>query len=192
MQKDLYEQMKNEAGTANVINSKSGEVLVLLSTPSFDPNEFELGISSGNYKGWKENQKQPLLNRFPLAYSPGSTIKVITSTVTLNNGLDPKRIYDIPEKRWQLDSSWGNYKVTRLYDKDHLVDLSSTITNSDNIYFAKVGLEMGAEKFINGLKSFGIGEEFPFEYPMVSSQVSNDGSIKSDIQLADSSLVRKK
>lgn len=186
MQKTLYEQMKNEAGTASAVNPKTGEVLSLISTPSYDPNEFELGISSASYDQLKENPKNPLQNRFNLAYSPGSTMKGITAAVALNNGIDPNKEYAISGKQWQKDSSWGNYKVTRVYDFDSSVDLKSALTFSDNIYFAKVALEMGADNFIDGLHSFGFGEELPFSYPVADSQVSNNGKITSDIQLADS------
>ncbi|WP_210366994.1 penicillin-binding transpeptidase domain-containing protein [Bacillus sp. REN3] len=188
MQKTLYGQMKGEAGAASIINPATGEVLSLLSSPSFDPNEFELGISSKNYKQLDDNPKKPLLNRFTIAYAPGSTMKAITSSVLLKNGFDPEKVYRISGKQWQKDASWGNYKVTRVNEHDETVDLESAIKLSDNIYFAQAALELGADKFISGLKEFGFGEELPFNYPLTPSQVSNDGKIKSDIQLADSSF----
>ncbi|MBM7585752.1 penicillin-binding protein [Bacillus pakistanensis] len=188
MQKTLYQQMKTEAGTATAIHPKTGEVLSLLSTPSYDPNEFVLGISSSRYKALEENPKKPLLNRFSLAYSPGSTMKGITSTVALNNGLDPNKTFSIPDKQWQKDSSWGDYKVTRVFTNDSSVDLESALKFSDNIYFAQIGLETGDKNFVEGLKKFGFGEEIPFTYPITASQVSNNGKISSEIQLADSAF----
>ncbi len=189
MQKKIYEQMKNEAGTAAALNPQTGEALALVSTPAYDPNEFVLGISSEKYKKLADDPKKPLRNRFPLTYSPGSTMKGITASVGLKSGkLDPSKIYDIQGKTWKKDESWGNYKVVRVFANESKVDLESAIKFSDNIYFARVGMEMGADTFIAGLKDFGFGEDIPFSYPIYKSQVSNDGKISKEVQLADSAF----
>lgn len=189
MQKKIYAQMKDEAGTAAAINPQTGEALALVSTPAYDPNDFVLGMSSEKYKKLADDPKKPLRNRFPLTYSPGSTMKGITASVGLKSDkLDPNKIYDIPGKKWQKDNSWGNYKVVRVFDNESKVDLESALKFSDNIYFARVGLDMGAETFIAGLKDFGFGEEIPMSYPIYKSQVSNDGEISKEVQLADSAF----
>ncbi|MGM0754107.1 MAG: penicillin-binding transpeptidase domain-containing protein [Bacillota bacterium] len=189
MQKKIYEQMKNEAGTAAALNPQTGEALALVSTPAYDPNDFVLGMSSEKYKKLADDPKNPLRNRFPIAYSPGSTMKGITASAGLKSGkLDPNKIYDIKGKKWQKDDSWGNYKVVRVFDNDSKVDLESALKFSDNIYFARVGLEMGAETFIAGLKDFGFGDEIPTSYPIYKSQISNDGTISKEVQLADSAF----
>ncbi|MBW3114365.1 penicillin-binding transpeptidase domain-containing protein [Bacillus sp. MCCB 382] len=189
MQKKIYAQMKDEPGTAAALNPQTGEALALVSTPAYNPNDFVLGISSEKYKTLADDPKKPLRNRFPLAYSPGSTMKGITASVGLKSGkLDPAKIYDIKGKTWKKDESWGNYKVVRVFDNESRVDLESALKFSDNIYFARVGLEMGADTFITGLKDFGFGEEIPMSYPIYKSQVSNDGSISKEVQLADSAF----
>ena len=180
MQKAVYEQMKDEAGTATAINPNTGEVLSLLSVPSFDPNEFALGsISAEKRKALQEDPKKPLLNRFTSTYSPGSTMKPITASIGLKSGkLDPAKTYAIPEKQWQKDKSWGGYFVTRFLNNDKEVNLEDAIKFSDNIYFARAGLDMGKETFIQGLKNFGFEEDIPFAYPITSSQIANEGKIK--------------
>jgi penicillin-binding protein 3 len=189
LQKAIYEQMKTEAGTAASINPQTGEVLALISTPSFDPNQFVLGISNSEYKKLEDNPLNPLLNRFSATYSPGSTMKPITASAGfMADTLDPNKVFEIKGKQWQKDDSWGDYQVTRVFDNDTTVDLESGLKFSDNIYFARIGLEMGEENFVNGLKKFGFGEELPFAYPIKSSQISNDGEIKKEIQLADSAF----
>ena len=189
MQKKIYGQMKDEAGTAAALNPQTGEALALVSTPAYDPNEFVLGMSGEKYKKLAEDPKKPLRNRIPLAYSPGSTMKGITASVGLKSGkLDPGKIYDIKGKTWKKDDSWGNYKVVRVFDNESKVDLESALKFSDNIYFARVGLEMGADTFIAGLKDFGFGEEIPMSYPIYKSQVSNNGKISKEVQLADSAF----
>ncbi|RIW36072.1 penicillin-binding transpeptidase domain-containing protein [Bacillus salacetis] len=187
LQKELYEQMKDETGTAAALNPNTGEVLSMISVPSFDPNEFALGISSTKYKALQDNPDQPLLNRVVNAYSPGSTMKPITAAIGLNSGkLDPAKAYTIEGKQWQKDESWGGYKVTRVFDNDTKVDLESALKFSDNIYFARAGLDMGADTFQQGLKNFGFGEDIPFAYPITASQITNEGEINKEILLADS------
>ncbi|MGM0843571.1 MAG: penicillin-binding transpeptidase domain-containing protein [Bacillota bacterium] len=186
-QKALYEKMKEEAGTAAAVHPNTGEVLSLISVPSFDPNQFALGISSKDYKALQDNPDTPLTNRIVNAYSPGSAMKAITAAIGINSGkLDPAQTYTIEGKQWQKDNSWGGYKVTRVYDNDTNVDLLSALKYSDNIYFARVGLEMGADTFQQGLKNFGFGEDIPFQYPITSSQIANEGEIADEILLADS------
>jgi penicillin-binding protein 3 len=189
MQKKLYDQMKNEVGTAAAVNPETGEALALVSVPSYDPNEFALGIAPDKYDKIYNNPDKPLRNRFYQTYSPGSAMKGITAAVGLKSGkLDPNKTFEIKGKRWQKDESWGGYEVVRVFDNDSVVDLESAMKYSDNIYFARVGLEMGAKTFIKGLKDFGFGEEIPMSYPIQKSQISNNGEIKKEIQLADSAF----
>jgi penicillin-binding protein 3 len=189
MQKKLYDQMKDEVGTAAAVDPKTGEALALVSVPSYDPNEFALGMAGDKYDKIYNDPDKPLRNRFYQTYSPGSAMKAITASVGLKSGkLDPNKTFDIKGKRWQKDESWGGYQVVRVFDNDSVVDLESGLKYSDNIYFARVGLEMGAETFIKGLKDFGFGEEIPMSYPIEKSQISNDGKISKEIQLADSAF----
>jgi penicillin-binding protein 3 len=69
----LYEQLKNEVGTAVAIHPKTGDVLGLVSAPSFNPNDFSFGIDSNTYQALANNPNKPLLNRFTKTFSPGST-----------------------------------------------------------------------------------------------------------------------
>jgi cell division protein FtsI/penicillin-binding protein 2 len=186
LQKQLYAEMDGEAGTASAVNPKTGEVLAELSSPSFDPNEFARGITGDRYKELQENPLQPLLNRFAAAYSPGSTIKPITAAVAMKAGkLDPAAGKKIEGLQWQKDSSWGNYRVTRVSTSAAPVTLESALVASDNIYFAMTALNTGTEQMKSGLNAFGFGEKFPFMYPLRNSQLSNSGEFDSDIMLAD-------
>ncbi len=179
----IYNLFNNDAGTAVSLNPQTGEVLSLVSSPAYNPNDFILGISSENLKHLNEDQHKPLLNRFTQSYAPGSIIKPITATIGLNNRWDPYVEKKIVGKQWQKDSSWGNYAVTRVMDVNN-VDLTNALVYSDNIYFAQMALEMGVDHFLEGLNSFGFNETIPFSYGMSMSTVDNNG-INSDIQLAD-------
>lgn len=185
LQKKIYEEMKGEPGASAAINPKTGEVLALVSSPSFDSNAYTTYKSNTQLAAW-EGAKEPFKNRFSAAYSPGSTFKLITAAIGLDNGkINPDEVIDIQGKEWQLDKSWGSYMVKRVTDSVSSVNLRAAFVNSDNIYFAKAAINIGKEDFINGSKKFGIGEKLPIAYPITNSQVSNDSTIKNDVALAD-------
>ncbi len=186
LQKKIYSEMNGEKGAATAINPKTGEVLAMVSAPSYDSNTFTTYISKTQQAKWEENNHTDEINRFNKTYSPGSTLKFLTSVIGLENGvIDPNEAKDIEGLAWQKDSTWGDYKITRVIDPGKSVTLKDAANYSDNIYYAQVALDLGSEKLINGLKSFGIGEELKFEYPMETTQISNDGELNRDILLAD-------
>ena len=186
LQSNIYSEMAGEKGAATAVNPKTGEVLAMVSAPSYDSNTFTTYISKTQEAKWEENDYADELNRFNKTYSPGSTMKFLTSVIGLENGvIDPNEEKNIEGLTWQKDSSWGDYKITRVTDPGKSVNLKDAANYSDNIYYGQVALDLGSEKFINGLKSFGIGEELTFEYPMETTQISNDGDLNRDILLAD-------
>ncbi|OCA88972.1 penicillin-binding transpeptidase domain-containing protein [Pseudobacillus wudalianchiensis] len=186
LQKMMYEQFKGKPGTAAAVNPKTGEVLALASSPAFDPNEFVLGVSSSRYQQLENNPAKPLLNRFAATYAPGSSIKPITAAIALKAGtLDPAKERPIKGLKWQKDASWGSYSVTRVKDPGEPVNLQKAFIYSDNIYFAQTAIEAGKDNMTNGLRSFGLGEKFPFAYPIRASQISNSGTLDKEILLGD-------
>ncbi|RSD27107.1 penicillin-binding transpeptidase domain-containing protein [Mesobacillus subterraneus] len=183
-QQQLYDQLKGKAGMASAINPETGETLALVSAPGFDPNEMTLGISQNKRKMLEEDPLQPFLNRFKLTYAPGSVIKPITAAIGLENDkLKLDTAFDINEKQWQKDASWGNYKVTRYSDVKGSINLEKALVYSDNIYFARAALGMGTDTFTAGLKKFGFEDQPEYLYPIEPSQI---GKIDNEIRLADS------
>lgn len=190
LQKKTYEAMLGEAGTSAAVDPNTGETLALVSSPGFDPTEFMLGISGTRYKELEEHPLSPLFNRFSATYAPGSTIKPVTAAIGMEAGtLNPTEGLTINGETWQKDSSWDEYRVTRVHEEaPNPIDLKKALVYSDNIYFAQEALEMGRETFVNGMNGFGFGEEIPFSYGLKSSQLSNNGKISSEGQLADTSF----
>lgn len=86
--------------------------------------------------------------------------------------------------KWQKDSSWGSYQVTRVSDVSQ-VDLKTALIYSDNIYMAQETLKMGEKKFRTGLDKFIFGEDLDLPISMNPAQISNEDSFNSDILLAD-------
>lgn len=185
VQDALYKEMKGQSGSAVAINPKNGDILGLVSTPSFNPNDFALGLSTSAYNKLNKDPEKPLLNRFAGSFTPGSVFKTITSAIALNNqSIDPNQKVAISGKAWQKDSSWGKYHVTRL-DNLSSVNLKDALTVSDNIYFAQTALKIGGDNFVKGAKAFGFGESLPIPYPMQKSTLSNDGKLDSEMLLAN-------
>lgn len=186
LQKEIYSQMKGDSGTSSAINPKTGEVLALVSSPSYDSNLFSTYIPESLSNLWKDKTKDPFTNRFSQVYSPGSTFKLVTAAIGLRQKtLNPTEAINISGTTWQKDNSWGSYKITRVDDIKRPVNLRDAFVYSDNIYFAMQALKIGKDNFINGSKAFGIGEALPIDYPIAKSQISSEGSIKNDIALAD-------
>ncbi|CAI6033448.1 penicillin-binding transpeptidase domain-containing protein [Cohnella sp. JJ-181] len=185
LQKTIYEEIKADASSAAAIEPKTGEVLALLSSPSYDPNAFARGLSNKQYAAWNDDPRHPFLNRFSKGYAPGSSFKIVTAAIGADAGtLHPEEAVAISGLKWTKDGSWGSYYVKRVHAVNP-VDLSKALVYSDNIYFAQAALALGKEKFAEAAAKFGIGEAIPIAYPLAESQLSNKG-IKSEIQLADS------
>lgn len=185
LQKTIYEEIKADASSAAAIEPRTGEVLALLSSPSYDPNAFARGLSAKQYAAWNDDPRHPFLNRFSKGYAPGSSFKIVTAALGLDAGtLDPDKAVEISGLKWTKDGSWGSYYVKRVHAVNP-VDLSKALTYSDNIYFAQAALALGKDKFAEDAAKFGIGEAIPIVYPLAKSQLSNKG-LKSEIQLADS------
>ena len=185
VQKTAYDQFAQDPGTAAAMNPKTGEVLALVSTPGYDPNEFVLGMSDARWNALNEDASNPLMNRFVNTWVPGSTFKGITAAVGVDAGIiNPDENLGYVGLSWQKDASWGDYHVTTLTDYGETVNLVNAMTYSDNIYFAREALKIGADTMEEKLKSFGF-EELPFDLTMQASTFDDDGKIDSEIQLAD-------
>lgn len=184
-QKIAFDSLKDQAGSTVVTEPTTGDLLVLASSPSFDPNKMTNGISQEDYDAYHNNKDLPFISRFATGYAPGSTFKTITAAIGLDNGtINPETVLSINGLKWQKDSSWGDYFVTRVSDVAS-VNLRNALVYSDNIYMAQQTLAMGEDKFRAGLEKFIFGEELDLPIAMNPAQISNDKSFNSEILLAD-------
>lgn len=187
MQSLLYSQIENDKGSSVAMNPNTGEVLALVSTPSYDPNDFVLGMSNDKWNNLNNDPNKPLYNRFQATATPGSSFKPITAVIGVDTKkIDPNTNKNITGLSWKKDNSWGNYSVTRVSDYGGSSNLLNALVYSDNIYFAQAALDIGKDTFKDKLNSFGFSEKIPFEYPLYNSQFSSDKNFKTEVQLADS------
>lgn len=186
LQQTAYEQFKDERGAVAAMNPVTGEILALVSTPGYDPNEFILGITDARWEELNNPETMPLQSRFQSTWIPGSTFKGITAAIGVDSGkLDPAANLGYVGLSWQKDKSWGDYYVTTLTDYGENVNLENALVYSDNIYFARTALNIGADVMQEYFGKMGFDEEIPFELSLQQSTYDDDGNIDSDIQLAD-------
>ena len=185
LQQSLYNEYQNDKSASVALNPQTGEVLALVSTPSYSNNDFVLGLSTDKWNALNNDSNQPLMSRYKQTYTPGSTMKPITAAI----GLETKTIdanKDLGAKdKWQKDSSWGNYYVTTLHAPSPN-NLKNAITYSDNVYFARSALNIGKDNLFKYYKNLKIGEKIPFELSLNRSQYINKNQKVNDQFIADS------
>ncbi len=158
LQEATEKAFEGRAGAAVAIDPRTGEILAMVSVPSFDPNLFVNGISSADYKGLLEADKKPLLNRLLRGtYTPGSTMKPFVGLAGLELGL--RR----PEDTVLSTGEFFIPGQSRAYRDDvrggfGRVDLVQAIAMSVNTYFYSVALDMGIDRFSGYLGRFGFGQ----------------------------------
>lgn len=187
LQETMYEELIQDNGASVILNPANGEVLALVSTPSYDPNDFILGLSKEKWDTINSDKNKPLFNRFQATFAPGSCFKPFTALIGLDTKkLDSNKDRSIKGISWQKDSSWGNYYITRVKEYEGKNNLLNALIYSDNIYFGQIALEIGKDDFKKRLNEFGIGEKIKFEYPLFNSQISSNNEFNTEVQLADS------
>ena len=189
LQQNIYNQMENDKGFFVVMEPQTGDLLALVSTPTFDSNDFVVGLTTEQWNNLNNDESKPLYNRFIQKYCPGSTFKPVTGAIGLTLGtIDPNEDLGYSGTSWQKDSSWGNYNITTLTAYNGPKNLMNAIMYSDNIYFAQSVLKMGAENFTSSLDKLGFNEQLEFPLSLAKSQyASNNGTtIEGETKLADS------
>ena len=186
MQSKLYNELKNDAGFFVVMHPNTGALLALVSTPSYDPNDFTLGLSTEKWNAIKNNENKPMLARYLQSYCPGSTFKAVTGAVGLTTGkLSTSDTFSYSGLSWKKDG-WGQYDITTLTAYSGPKNLENAMIHSDNIYFAQAALQIGAKSFTSGLKQIKFGENIDFTLGNIKSQYANNGEISNEKVLADS------
>lgn len=140
------------------IDPNNGEILALVSSPSYDSNPFVSGISRNKYSELLNDPDKPLYNRALLgAYPPASTVKPYISIAALSEGVvSPKSVVNDPgwwqlpgtEKRYRDWLKWGHGRV----------DVLKAIEESVDTYFYQVAYDMGIDRLKLWMSKFGYGE----------------------------------
>ncbi len=142
-------------GAVVALDPRNGEVLVLMSRPSFDPNLFARGIQRDEWAALRDDPGKPLHNRALYGmYPPGSTYKVVTALAGLESGtirpddvVDCKGSYRLGRRRYRCWKRWGHGEV----------DLHKAIVQSCDVYFYKLGEALGVDTLAYYARALGLG-----------------------------------
>lgn len=157
LQKAAYEALKDKRGAVVVINSKNGEILAMVSSPSFDPNIFVSGVSSKEYKKLSNTLQRPMFNRAVRGvYPPASTIKPFVGLAGLDKGFitTSTTIYD-PGK-YKLSNSSHYYRDWKKTGHG-MINFKRSITVSCDTFYYQLGNKMGISNIEDMLVKFGLG-----------------------------------
>ncbi len=169
LQEAVYNAMKDVKRGAAIVSTPKGEILAMVSKPSFDPNLFTLGsnylVSSGSsYFSvsdiLSDSKNQPLLNRaISGLYPPGSTFKLIVAASGLSN--------KIIDANWQIQDtgvlnvgsfSFSNWYYTGYGGTDGMVNVVKGIQRSNDIFFYKLAEKVGVDTVSKTASEFGLGK----------------------------------
>ena len=155
IQNRALEMFKDQSGAAVMMDCRTGDVLCLVSAPSFDANQFVKGVSRAEYEALATYDHKPLFNKALTAtYPPGSTFKTMVALAALEYGVDPNRTY-VCNKVW----NWGGRPWH--CDKAHGVqNMHSAISTSCDIFFYQTALTVGPDRIASVARKFGLGDIF--------------------------------
>jgi len=158
LQLKAQEILGDQRAAVVAINPQTGEILALISTPTFDPNLFVAGISQKDYDSLEKAFGQPLYNRVLRGrYAPGSTIKPFISLEgLLSDAITPDTTYYDPGWFKLKDSEHIYYGYMR--QAHGLVNIIKAITESSDIYFYNLAIKLGIERIADMLSRFGFGQ----------------------------------
>ena len=184
VQTKVYEQFKEDKGAQVVMNYNTGELLALVSTPSYDANDFSLGITNEEWDRLQNDEKKPMFNKYLATYAPGSSFKPIVGAIGLmTNSFTATEDFGRSGTKWQKDSSWKDLYITTLETYQGEANLQNALVYSDNIYFAKAALKIGKDNLQTGLKNIGFDEKLNFVQDISTSSF---GKMDSEASLANS------
>ncbi|MDE0884245.1 MAG: penicillin-binding protein 2 [Myxococcota bacterium] len=158
---DAFRSVPGRRGALVALDPRNGEVLALVSEPAYDPNEFAGGIGSEAWEGLISDESRPLRNRAVSGqYPPGSTYKAVVATAGLSEGvLDPEEEVFCPG---EFKLGRHTYRCWKRGGHGN-VDLDEAMLGSCDVYFYKLGIELGVDTIAKYAKKFGLGRETGIE-----------------------------
>lgn len=161
LQKEAEKAFGEKAGALVAIKPGTGEILGMVSKPSFDPNLFTRGMSREKWEAITNNKKNPMLNRaLQSRYPPGSTFKIVTAVA----GLEEKVINPDTKVECRGGINYGPWHFGCWRPGGHgIISLHRAIVESCDVYFYEVGRRLGIDKIYEYATSLGLGKKTGIE-----------------------------
>jgi len=182
-------------GALVALDPRTGEVLAMVSNPSFDPSPLASHSGAKQRTAWNRlahSTSKPLLARaFQEVYPPGSTFKMVTASAALQNGMTPSTLFpnppqlDLPQTTNTLQNFGGEHCLGGIPQ----LTLAQALTVSCNVVFGEVGLRLGADKLVAQAQRFGFGQHVPFDLPFAEGQIPPASSFTDNLPLVAYSAI---
>jgi len=159
----VHERLAGESAACTVMDCTNGDVLALASTPGYDPNSFNVGISATEWKALTENDHKPLINKaLSGLYPPGSTFKAAVALAAVeDNVVSPDFAVVCTGK-----TSIGSHDFHCWKKGGHgRMNLHNGIKQSCDVYFYEVARRLGVDRIEAAAKKLGMGEPTGIEIP---------------------------
>jgi penicillin-binding protein 2 len=162
IQNRALEVMGEESGAIVVMDCRSGDILCMVSAPSFDANRFVKGLSGPEYKALAEYERKPLLDKAMTGtFPPGSTFKPTVALAALTAGVDPEQRINCGGSWYYGGRSWRCWEP-RGHGPQNMHD---AIKNSCDVYFYQTALRVGPDPIAEAARAVGFGQIFDIGIP---------------------------
>src|SRR5690554_1974535 len=160
VQRFAWERLRGESASAVVMDIHSGDVISLVSAPAYDPNQFNMGYGTADYKALLESPYLPLMNKSLAGmYPPGSTFKMVVAMAAVEAGVDPSHRVFCPGHY-----SLGSHDFHCWKKGGHgAVNLHEALKHSCDVYFYDVARRIGITSIAEMARKFGLGQTYDFE-----------------------------
>ncbi len=174
------ELLAERRGAVVAMDPWSGDILALVSAPSFDPNQFALGMSTSDYNDLIRNPENPLFNRAVVGvYPPGSTIKPMLALAALETGATNLTRKSMCRGWFSLPNNTHRYRDWK--PEGHgPVDIHDAIEQSCDVYFYEIANDIGIDNMHHYLDQFGLGTKTNVDLPRESQGLVPSTSWKAE------------
>jgi len=159
------EAMGDRSGAVVALDPRNGEVLAMVSRPTFDPNQFTLGIAPDQWQALLDNPEHPLMNKAIQAQlAPGSIFKLVMATAGLEQGIAEHQTVDCKGGA----TFYGRYYkcwISARHTVHGVIGIHQAIAESCDVYFYTLGNEMGIDTIARYATGMGLGEKTGVDLP---------------------------
>jgi len=163
LQEMITRRLADESASVVVIDVHSGEILAMVSTPSFDPNAFNRGLSVEEWRALTSNPKSPLSNKAIAGqYAPGSTFKMVVALAALEKGVvsPGQKIFC----KGSVDLGNATFHCWKKHGHGWM-DLKQAIAQSCDVYFYEIAKRTGIDTISAMARRFGLGQRLGIDLP---------------------------
>lgn len=174
LQRIATKQLRGRPGAVAAIDPRTGDVLAMVTVPTYDPNELSSHDPKTIRAAWARLNRDPNKPMVSKAnqelYPPGSTFKLVTASAALENGYGPDSTWpnppalDLP----QTSATLQNFGGAHCNGGSSTITFEQAFTQSCNVTFGEIGLKLGAKALNSQSEAYGFNQDIPFQVPLVT------------------------